>query len=81
MRKIIFSFFISAVVVGHWARGKYFLTSQQSERDLRVTATNRDLCKHAVTNKAGHRHYVKWRRNRRPVSGSFNLLADGKMTV
>jgi hypothetical protein len=49
-------------------------------RDLRVTATNRDLCKHAVPNQAGHRHYVKWRRNRRPVSGSCNLIADGKMT-
>jgi hypothetical protein len=51
-----------------------------SHRDLRVTATNRDLCKHAVTNKAGHRHLVKWRRNCRSVSGSFNLIADGKMT-
>ncbi len=51
-----------------------------SQRDLRVTATNRDLCKHTVTNKAGHRQYVKWRRNRRSVSVSFNLIADGKMT-
>jgi hypothetical protein len=68
------------MVVGHWASGKYFLTSQQSERDLRVTATNRDLCKHAVTNKAGHRHYEKGRRNRRPVSESFNLISDGKKT-
>ncbi len=59
-----------------WASRGYFLTSQQ----LRVTATNRDLCKYAVTNKAGHRHYVNGRRNRHPVSGSFNLIADGKMT-
>ncbi len=32
-----------------WASRGYFLTSQQSERDLRVTATNRDLCKQSPT--------------------------------